>query len=49
MNGDFQIKVADGDCGSSGFKSCPHDHDAATIVAIELLLKGIAGAGFEPF
>jgi hypothetical protein len=26
------------------FKSCPHDHGRATIAAIELLLKGFAGA-----
>jgi hypothetical protein len=31
-----------------GFKSCPQDRSAATVAAIELLLKGFAGAGFEP-
>jgi hypothetical protein len=31
-----------------GFKSCPADRSAATVVVIELLLKGFAGAGFEP-
>ena len=32
----------------SGFKSCPHNSRAASVEAIELLLKGFAGAGFEP-
>jgi hypothetical protein len=27
-----------------GFKSCPQDRGAATVVAIEILLKGFAGA-----
>jgi hypothetical protein len=27
-----------------GFKSCPEDRAAATVVVIELLLKGFAGA-----
>jgi hypothetical protein len=27
-----------------GFKSCPQDRSAATVVAIELLAKGFAGA-----
>jgi hypothetical protein len=31
-----------------GFKSCSLDRCSATVVAIELLLKGFAGAGFEP-
>ena len=31
-----------------GFKSRPADRSAATVVVIELLLKGFAGAGFEP-
>jgi hypothetical protein len=31
-----------------GFKSCPADRSAAIVVVIELLLKGFAGAGFEP-
>jgi hypothetical protein len=31
----------------AGFKSCRHDRHAATVVAIDLVLKGFAGAGFE--
>ena len=31
-----------------GFKSCPHDRGVATCCFIGLLLKGFAGAGFEP-
>jgi hypothetical protein len=30
--------------GQRGFKSCPEDRSAATVVVIELLLKGFAGA-----
>jgi hypothetical protein len=30
--------------GIRGFKSCHQDRNAATVVAIELLLKGFAGA-----
>jgi hypothetical protein len=34
----------DGTTTKRGFKSCPHDRSAATVVAIELELKGFAGA-----
>ena len=44
MNRDFHIKVADGDLRIIWVQIVFHDHDAATIVAIELLLKGFAGA-----
>jgi hypothetical protein len=32
------------DSGQRGFKSCPEYRSAATIAAIELVLKGFAGA-----
>ena len=32
----------------AGSKSCPQDRGAASVVAIGPLLKGLAGAGFEP-
>jgi hypothetical protein len=49
MNRDFHIKVADGDLRIIWVQIVFHDHDAATIVAIELLLKGIAGAGCRQY
>ena len=38
------ITGGDSGCRERGFKSCPQDRDAATVVGIELLLKGFAGA-----
>ena len=43
-----ETAVTDGPMTKRGFKSCPHDRSAANVVAIELVLKGFAGAGFEP-
>jgi hypothetical protein len=38
------ITGGDSGCRERGFKSCPQDRGAPTVVAIEVLLKGFAGA-----